>query len=412
MKQELTQILLECLRGDRALLDASLAALTPEEWQALAVLAAKQRVRPQLYQSLQRYAAGGTTGSEILPSLKKFYLKNTARNLLLTREYIQIAKELRAEDVQVIPLKGIYMANAVYETIGLREVGDMDLLVPKDRLPQAAQVLQRLGYMPKSFFTFDYSLETNKHLPPFFNQQTGGVVELHWSLTNPGRPYSVDGRRFWERIVSISMADTETLALPVEDTLLHLCEHISYGHKFMFCLRSFYDIFKVISTNEETLDWDYFCARTKELHWERGVFLALKTAATLFEIKTPPEIFDEIKLPDFDERYLQTAVRQALSPEGSMVEPFSTHFAKAVLTGNWGKWFFPRLLVPREFVANIYSITRDSPKIYWLYFVRIVDAFIKNGKTMWKLWTNRDPSSRVTKQTLALVNWLEEDNLT
>ena len=44
-------------------------------------------------------------------------------------------------------LKGAALAITVYDSIGLRPMGDLDLLVPEERLAEAVARLKALGYV-------------------------------------------------------------------------------------------------------------------------------------------------------------------------------------------------------------------------------------------------------------------------
>jgi hypothetical protein len=54
--------------------------------------------------------------------------------------------KFRAAGIDVIVLKGAFLAELVYRNIGLRAIGDIDLLVKKEDLGKVKRVLIQLGY--------------------------------------------------------------------------------------------------------------------------------------------------------------------------------------------------------------------------------------------------------------------------
>ena len=71
-----------------------------------------------------------------------------ARHLVMTRELTRVLRHWAAEGIDVIPLKGPVLAEAVYPDAALRPFRDLDLLVrPEDRR-RADVALRGLGYEP------------------------------------------------------------------------------------------------------------------------------------------------------------------------------------------------------------------------------------------------------------------------
>jgi hypothetical protein len=61
--------------------------------------------------------------------------------MLLYQELQTVLKtfKFRAASIAVIALKGAFLAELVYENIGLRAIGDVDLLVKKEDLEKVQQ---------------------------------------------------------------------------------------------------------------------------------------------------------------------------------------------------------------------------------------------------------------------------------
>src|SRR5262245_54856896 len=104
--------------------------MTREEWQLLLALAGVQRVRGILYHRLKSRGCESMIPQELVLALNEAYRHNALRNLVLYRELNRIVTALQARRIPVIVLKGAFLASVVYGNLGLREMNDLDLLVP------------------------------------------------------------------------------------------------------------------------------------------------------------------------------------------------------------------------------------------------------------------------------------------
>ena len=162
MNQKLTTLLLDSLHQDQNRLDIpALKALSNEEWDELIALAIRMRVRLFFYQNLKKRGLEEIIPEEIAKSLKEFFTHNTIRNLRYLGELNKIVNAFAEKNIPVIALKGIYLADVIYENIGLREMNDIDLLVPKEELAEAVDAMINLGYKTKTSFSPNWELTLN-----------------------------------------------------------------------------------------------------------------------------------------------------------------------------------------------------------------------------------------------------------
>ncbi len=78
----------------------------------------------------------------IFDSLEKCYQGAAYRNLLFLKEYDDIAHAFSAEQVALLPLKGIDFIRTVYPNIALRTANDIDILIKKAVLGRAKNILR------------------------------------------------------------------------------------------------------------------------------------------------------------------------------------------------------------------------------------------------------------------------------
>ncbi|MDD4357184.1 MAG: nucleotidyltransferase family protein, partial [Smithellaceae bacterium] len=370
---ELCKILVDILKRGKDVDPARLSALTPEQWQKFLTIAATQRVAPLIFYRLKKKSLDQAVPSEVYASLKDVYLQNTMRIMKITAQSRLVLKTLNSEGIPTIPLKGIVMANSVYENIGLREMNDFDLLVPPEKLARAAELLNDMGYKPMQSFHLDSFTQAGKHLPRFIKKDHV-AIEIHWNITSPNMSYSIDPHELWDHAVPVQILDYETLMLSPEDLLLHLCMHTSYEHQFNFGLRPSCDIAEVIDHFGGTLDWQVVAERATQRNWARGVYLALVIASEFAGADVPRDVLGKLRPADVTDAVLNTVGTQILSDKyfnASVPE----HFAKLLVSKSLLdqiKIFMKRVFLPRTTIAANYFVPADSFKVYAYYPKRLI----------------------------------------
>lgn len=102
-----------------------------------------------------------------------------ARGLAVEAATRRVTSLLARHEIRALPLKGPLLADAAHGDIGLRETHDVDLLVPRARLRDAAQMLISLGFPPPADRLGPDGLP-DLHLA--MHRPTEPPVELHWRV--------------------------------------------------------------------------------------------------------------------------------------------------------------------------------------------------------------------------------------
>src|SRR6266498_1649470 len=191
---EIQKIILFCLHDK----SPDLAQVTGQQWGELVDTARKLGLAPLLYSRLQLF------GIRIPPTVDKLLranlLNNTARNINLLYEHQKLVEALGAQNIPVISLKGAYLSACIYQNIGERVIGDIDLLVPSDDLSRAAQVIELSDYRSRRKYDLELEKKLMHHLPPYF-KPNAPPLEIHWNiLTNKFHHIDyIDLDGIWER---------------------------------------------------------------------------------------------------------------------------------------------------------------------------------------------------------------------
>lgn len=405
-QENIIQLLLDLLRFDATpVRKADLAQLSPAGWQALYDLAAQQRVVAFLYHRLKAENLLSAAPEDMQQSLLNVYRQNAVRNMRLYHEFRQIAGAFQAASIPLIVLKGAYLAEAVYQNIALRQMGDMDLLVPRDKLAESVCILEKHDYEALVPFTIEVDTAVAHHLTRFVKTHVASI-ELHWSLTRPDQLYSIDVRELWERCVPLQIAEVDVLGLSLEDLLLHLCLHISYQHQFDFGLRFVCDIAQVIQRYGEQLNWELVQERAEHWGWQRGVYLALEIASRFVGAAVPSEVLAALRPIDFSEELYSTAITQTFDDSAYLN---SRRLADMRAQNNWwGKLNVLRkaVFIPKVSIAKSYSLHQDSPLIYLYYLVRVKDMIARNINQVRHLQQGDPDFLRLLDRTYSIQDWL------
>jgi len=137
-----------------------------QNWEKFTEDSIRLRVAPLLYSSISE-CAGIEIPKKVVAILEKYYYKNLGRNVLIYDTFKQIAEILNKEKIKAVALKGIVLAEHIYKNIALRQLSDIDLLVPVENINKCAELLFNQGFRQNNAFKSDFIRENNyyKHLP-------------------------------------------------------------------------------------------------------------------------------------------------------------------------------------------------------------------------------------------------------
>jgi len=176
---------------------------------------------------------------------------------------------------------GIAHLREVYAEPGLRPLGDVDLLVPRNELPAAVAAAQKIGFTPPNDdpVVREYLLSENYHVPlvhPDF-----GVLELHHGLYRDLPDGFTEGALV--RAVPLEMYGQRARVLARPDLFLTLCVH--YGIYERGCppwawLAEIFMLGRALTPNE----WSDVTQRAEATHTAVFVCAALSSLDTLWKL--------------------------------------------------------------------------------------------------------------------------------
>jgi hypothetical protein len=386
--------------------------ITLENWQGLLDKAIDQQVGALLYSQLQSLP-DLRVPLIIQESLKDIYRKNTFFNMALMGELKSILNLFNSHEIPVIVLKGAYLAKEVYPKIGLREMVDIDLLVPSDKVEQAAKLLEILDY--QSIRDQDVSLEIEQEfshqLPPFRKSFALPVVEIHWTICDPNETYQFDLTELWQRAIPTDFFRETALALAPEDLILHLCHHASYHHLFDVGVRPLCDLARIIECFREQLDWEALQMIAERWQWEKGLYLMLGLIYRYFDVILPATIMKSIEYYGIDTEMLAIAESELLQNRKlskTINLPF-TNFIQQTLIEKI-KLMVQRIFINPRIMSKMYPVKPNytDPKLYFYYLIRVRDLWKRHYKNTQKSILGDVDIASVTERRYLLNQWLQE----
>jgi len=205
----------ECLRCGlvktetpvRELPDSSLSVPRNLDWSVLLALAEENRVTAMVYPALasmapEPFAAAWRTG--------------WFNAELLATELESLLDAFAERGIEVMPLKGPVLAEALYGDRTARQAGDLDLLVESRQFPAAKALLLELGYVAEPPRRIDFHQAFHK---------PNAMVELHWSLGKPGR-CPLDTEEIWSRSTTGTFGVRTVRTMAEADLVLYLGYHM------------------------------------------------------------------------------------------------------------------------------------------------------------------------------------------
>jgi hypothetical protein len=219
---------------------------------------------------------------EVVGKLKQVYFRTMTRSLVLYDVFKEIAEALNASRLKAVALKGIYLAEHLYQKIGLRQFSDIDLLFRKEDVPEVLKILKSLGFTDEEQ-PFDENV-TNvfelAHLPHLVRR--GVSIEVHTRLHDAFNEYDILENEMFDRAIPVKINQIPFHTLELHDMLIHLCvhldKHIRTDHMQFYSLA---DIARLLHFHANEIDADTLLTRSKSYGADNVVLSIFHMVSTL-----------------------------------------------------------------------------------------------------------------------------------
>ena len=261
--------LCEVLAGNKS--DVDWGQFGTDEWKLLARMgqADAEGVGPLLYWHFRDGSWPDVMPQVVRDHLMKTYYNTFAQNTLMYRELARILESFSEAGIPVILLKGAALALTVYEDIGLRPMGDLDLLVRPEDLRKAWQIMGKLNYEV-------LSANTEVVLRNFEGPEIG--VDLHWCIISGHDSNSYQIKWFEKETKTFPIPFTEVSATTPAPSI-HLPYIISHSFGVDY-LRALMDIYYVAQIDD--IQIEEVVAIAKEAGWTNQLSSMLRRVEKVF----------------------------------------------------------------------------------------------------------------------------------
>jgi hypothetical protein len=218
-------------------------------------------------------------------SLRAWRRAYTLFTMNLTAEMFRLFDGFAASGVQALVIKGPVLSARCYGDPGLRQYGDLDLIVRDKDIQRSTELMISLGYEP----SVPLIAIRAKKIPGeyvFRQSSTKLLVEFHTELTFRYHPRPLPLENLFQRQTRVNIDSHKVPALSPEDELLLICIH---GAKHFWEQLSYIaDVAAFVSRQE--LEWGRVMAAAAEVGGERMLYVGLRLAADLLGAPLPESI--------------------------------------------------------------------------------------------------------------------------
>lgn len=361
------------------------------DWDRVYKKSIQWRIAPLLYKILEKLiksplkncpplegAGGGQIPKHFIEKIKVKYLITCVANSAIYKDLAEISEVFGKAGIPFILLKGSHLAQFVYKDIGLRPMGDIDILVKKEDLSKAEELLLQMGY------THPVETKSHLHLPYFVHSKKMKALEVHWTITKPIWQFNVDIEGLWERARPVGINGTDVLILSLEDIMLYISMHAVYQHNLRALgLTPYCDIAAIIHGYNHEIDWDKLYLRAHEWGVAKYLSLSLRLTHEIFGINAPDSILYASTSESPNEKIVEDAKKRILyikSEESGFSDVSHLFYDNFHPNNRLIKrmfFVFRRIFISPEKLADFYGLPQTSRVVYFYHIYRIISLLYR-----------------------------------
>lgn len=264
-----------------------------------------------LYRDLKELKTSNNfLSSAALKDISDRYKQNLAFNTIYSNYVFQLANQI-GDDIDLILLKGIGLINTVYEDAGLRNIGDIDILVRQKDLNKLLRHLDSLGYKTGNEMGDVEDLsDQDAIICSSYLKSSMPFLHIHRHLLTGSFPAYVNGasldmEKIWKKKISLNGHRNLYVMSPTHQ-IIYLCHH-GLKHSFDKFIRLF-DIDRTIRHYSSILDWDNIIKETDNFNLGRPLYYGLNFAKQICGSPIPDEVIGKLKPKDttyLERRFIQ-----------------------------------------------------------------------------------------------------------
>jgi Uncharacterised nucleotidyltransferase len=216
-----------------------------------------------------------------------------AHNQLLFHAAAAILKRLKTEQIPAMALKGVVLASSYYESMSLRPMDDIDLLVRRVDALRALTQLEGLGWLvlPGQFQPRTPDDCAVRPACALENPSNLAQVDLHWRLL--WARFSEDAERMlWQRAIPFEIDGAGCVAPCPADLLVHVCAH---GARWSDPPSVRWVIDAALVVRAGNVDWTHVCSQAERLGLAVPLLETLDYLRTVMDVPVPDIVIQDLR---------------------------------------------------------------------------------------------------------------------
>ena len=287
---------------------ASVAALDAEGWTALLTIARAERLVGTLAYRLE---------GQPLPSAVAAILADERTNAEYQKRSALWEADCASRALRDYPGKVVLMKGTAYAASGLkasegRHIGDLDIMVARDDLPQVEAMLLTAGWewVKENAYDDAYYRDHMHELPPLIHKERDRMIDVHHTILpltarprpdaaamlagavalNSVRPEPVEGQEGRGERAATSSARTDQLYFfSPTDMVIHSAAHLFADGELDGGLRNLWDIHCLLTEFADEVYWPALKSRAEYHQLWPAVHRAARLAHRLYGTEIPKE---------------------------------------------------------------------------------------------------------------------------
>lgn len=255
----------------------------------------RRRLAPLVFPLVERLADGEARRA-LRSLLEADYYGAVQRYLTLVTVLEEVLDRLASRGVRSAVLKGMALAERVYDHPALRPMEDLDVLVRRVDVPAVAAVLTDHGYAPSPTYERDLRGRQATVFVPDRRAAGSPLIDVHWDLVDAksGPGAHAWSRRVWERLAEISVGAARGYALAPTDALVHAAVHLTVNHGLRGLLWTV-DLAMMTRAWRDDIAWHALPDTAAESRLRGALYAALACCRATIGLDVPSEVLAQLR---------------------------------------------------------------------------------------------------------------------
>jgi hypothetical protein len=305
--------------------------------------------------------------------LKNIYYHNISCNIIIWREFLNITDTFKANNINIVAIKGVDLLLRFYPDYCWRIMADIDVLIKEEDLSRTCKILSKMGYK-KELLGLKKSYWRQKQCHICFTR-SGVLLEVHWALDFK-RKHRALLPCLWERVKQVSAENRTIDLLSPEDMLFGFALHNRRMGKILG-LKQVFDTARIINA-ASNFDWDYVSREAWCGKMQATLYFLLIQAQYFTDAKIPSAFLRKLRLAYWKKKFISRLILNNTFPD-SVSFPNQQNYLKAhfLLYDSLLEPILYILNIPYEQFCKYYGLKPYTPKSNYIYHMRLVFIFFK-----------------------------------